>query len=109
MVEKYQQMLQDTRREHESEILSYKHEIAALREKINTQAHETFSQLKKTALEAANVPPPVLPTDKQMERLLELEDVSMQQKQEIKRLQQEVCGCFFFYYWFMLDPLHMCV
>ena len=96
MVEKYQQMLQDTRREHESEILSYKHEIAALREKINTQAHETFSQLKKTALEAANVPPPVLPTDKQMERLLELEDVSMQQKQEIKRLQQEVCGCFFF-------------
>lgn len=90
MTEKYQQMLQDTRKEHEREISAYRDEAAALREKLNTHADTAFSRLKQAALEAANVPSPVVPTDKQLERLLELEDLTIQQKQETQRLRQEV-------------------
>ena len=72
------------------EMASHREEASALREKLNSQADSAFSQLKQAALEAAKISAPVVPTDKQLERLLELEDLSLQQKQEIKRLRQEV-------------------
>ena len=83
-------MLQDTRREHQMEMTSHREEASVLREKLNSQADSAFSQLKQAALEAANISTPVVPTDKQLERLLELEDLSLQQQQEIKRFRQEV-------------------
>jgi cell division septum initiation protein DivIVA len=92
LVEKYQQMLQDARREHQQEMEGHRQEAAALREKLNTQADSAFSRLKQAALEAANISTPVIPTDRQLERLLQLEDLTAQQQQEIRRLQQQVPG-----------------
>lgn len=89
-MEKYQQMLQDTRREHQQEMTGHRQEAAALREKLNTQADSAFSRLKQAALEVASISTPVVPTDRQLERLLQLEDLTVQQQQEIKRLQQQV-------------------
>ncbi len=92
LAEKYQQMLQDTRQDHQREISAYRDETAALREKLSKQADSAFSRLKQAALEAANVSTPITPTDRQLERLLELEDLTDQQQQEIKRLRLEVSG-----------------
>ena len=89
-MDKYQLMIQDMRREHQQEIDGHRQEAATLREQLNTQADTAFSQLKQAAVEAANVPMPVVPTDRQLERLLQLEDLTAQQQQEIKRLQQQV-------------------
>lgn len=90
MAEKYQQMLRDTRKEHAKEISAYREEAAALREKLNAQTDTAFSRLKQAALDVANVSTPAMPSDRQLERLLELEDLTIQQKQEMKRLRQEV-------------------
>lgn len=89
-MEKYQRMVQDTRKEHNMEISSHREEAAALREKLNSQADSAFSRLKQAALEAASISTPVVPTDSQLQRLLELEDLSLQQQQQIKRLRQDV-------------------
>ena len=91
LAEKYRQMLQDTRKEHEKELSVYREEAAALREKVNAQADTALSRLRQASLEAANVTSPGVPTDKQLERLSELEEMAIQQKQEIKKLRQEVC------------------
>ena len=90
LAEKYQQMLQDTRQDHQREISAYRDETAALREKLSNQADSAFSRMKQAAIEAANVSLPVIPTDRQLERLLELEDLTVQQQQEVKRLRLEV-------------------
>ena len=87
-------MLQDTRKEHQLEIASHREEAAALREKLNSQADSAFSRLKQAALEAASISTPMVPTDRQLERLLELEDLTLQQQQEMKRLRQEVSKSF---------------
>lgn len=89
-MDKYQLMLQELRQEHQQEIEVHRQETATLREKLNTQADSAFSRLKQAALEAANIPTPVVPTDRQLERLLQLEDLTAQQKREIKKLQQQV-------------------
>lgn len=90
LAEKYQQMLQDVRLEHQNEISAYRDETAALREKLSKQADSAFSQLKQAALEAANISTPIAPTDRQLERLLELEYLTVQQQHEVKRLRLEV-------------------
>ena len=90
LAEKYQQMLQDIRKEHQVEVSALKEEAATLRLKLNTQADSAFSRLKQVAMEAATISTPEGPTDAQLERLLKLEDLTIQQQQEVNRLRQEV-------------------
>lgn len=90
LAEKYQQMLQDIRKEHQMEVSAYKEEAATLRLKLNTQADSAFSRLKQVAMEAATISTPEVPTDAQLGQLLKLEDLTIQQQQEVNRLRQEV-------------------
>ena len=83
-------MLQDIRKEHQVEVSALKEEAATLRLKLNTQADSAFSRLKQVAMEAATISTPEGPTDAQLERLLKLEDLTIQQQQEVNRLRQEV-------------------
>ena len=91
MAEKYQAMLQDARKELQREVAAHKQEVAALRTKLHSQEDHNFSKLKSEALEAARSPtPPPLATDKQLERLLVLEDLTASQEEEAKRLCQRL-------------------
>ena len=83
-------MLQDARRELQKEISAHNVEVATLRAKLTSQDDKTISELKRKALEAINVPAPVVATDKQLERLLVLEESAAQHDQKLQRLKQQV-------------------
>jgi len=90
VAEKYQTMLQEARRELQREMAAHKQEVVALRTKLHSQEDQNFSKLKSEALEAARSPTPSLPSDKQLERLLVLEDLTASQEEEAKRLRQRL-------------------
>ena len=90
LAEKYQQMMQDARRDLQKELSAHKEEVATLGKKLDMQTNSTFSRLKEAALEAVNMPQAVVPTNQQLERLLELEDLTLRQEKDIKVLNQKV-------------------
>ena len=64
---------------------------------LHSQTDSAFSKLKEAALDAVNVPKPELPTDKQLARLQELEELVVEQENanttlslEVKRVRQEM-------------------
>ena len=58
--------------------------------KLHSKNDSTFSKLKEAALDAVNVPQVELPTDKQLARLQELEDLVVEQESANAALSQEV-------------------
>ena len=66
-------------------------------QQLHSQTDSAFSKLKEAALDAVNVPKPELPTDKQLARLQELEELVVEQENanatlslEVKRVHQEM-------------------
>ena len=95
--DKYQRLLQEARQELKDHAHNHKREMASLTEKLHSHSDSTFSKLKEAALEVANLPQPKLPTDRQLDRLRELEDLSADQEGLITQLRTEVvsvqCVC----------------
>ncbi len=83
-------MLQETRNELQAKISAHKDEVTSLREKLVSRDDSAFSQLKLASLAVVNTPPPLVPTDRQLQRLAELEEASVQVEVEGKRLAQQV-------------------
>ena len=90
LVDKYQRLLQAARQELQTTTESHKHEVASLMSKLRSKTDSTFSKLKEAALDAVNVPQVELPTDEQLARLQELEDLVVEQESANAALSQEV-------------------
>ena len=90
LVDKYQRLLQAARQELQTTTESHKQEVASLMNKLRSKTDSTFSKLKEAALDAVNVPQVELPTDKQLARLQELEDLVVEQESANAALSQEV-------------------
>ena len=90
LVDKYQRLLQAARQELQMTTESHKQEVASLMNKLRSKTDSTFSKLKEAALDAVNVPQVELPTDKQLARLQELEDLVVEQESANASLSQEV-------------------
>ena len=90
LVEKYQHLLQAAREELSAATEAHKSEVSSLMRQLHSQTDSALSRLREVELEAINIPQPVLPTDDQLDRLRELEELTVKQERVTRTLRDEV-------------------
>ncbi|XP_065911878.1 centrosomal protein of 290 kDa-like isoform X3 [Dysidea avara] len=87
---KYQSLLEQSRQETQLLNKAHKEEVQRLMQQIHTQSDNTFTKLKQAALDTVNMPSPQLPTEQQLARLQELEELLKEQEATIVSLNEKL-------------------
>ena len=91
LVEKYQHLLQAAREELSAATEAHKSEVSSLMRQLHSQTDSALSRLREVELEAINIPQPVLPTDDQLDRLRELEELTVETRESHSDTERRGC------------------
>ncbi|XP_065052482.1 centrosomal protein of 290 kDa-like [Rhopilema esculentum] len=89
-ISKYQEMLKSLREDMKAQEESHKHEMKVIQDRLHLEIEEKVKKLKKMHLEYINAPQPPTPSERQLNRLAELEEMVAEQDNKLAVAKEQV-------------------